>query len=228
MTTEADKMSKKPEQNFEGGGVQETDLELLFRKEALPLVRSIQEQWGKLEEMVALAEEKLGRPLTENELSAFSVTLRYGKPGNQWMVHANPKKYDVSNPHPDTGSSRFYEMHSGQYDNPVYTIEPSLAFPVPTEVRYVDANGGEVQPSEKIGGIICQNPDGSAVHRTSLSSPKAPEFTQTPEGIEIDGETWYLHALISKDKNRAFNYDAIYRREKPDAVKVVELQDAQF
>lgn len=230
MTSEADKKDKNLGQNFEGGGDDsgETELFLLFQKEALPLVQSIQEQWGKLEDMVAFAEEKLGRSLTAKELSAFGLTLRYGKPGNQWLVNVNPKTYDVSNPHPDTGSSRFYEMHSGQYNNPVYTIEPSLAFPVPAGVKYVSASGEEVRPQEKIGGIICQNPDGSAVHRTSLSSPKAPEFSETTEGIEIDGEVWYLHALISKDKNRAFNYDAIYRREKPSEVKVVELQDAQF
>lgn len=229
MTTETGK-DKQLESNSMGGGDNsgETELSLLLQKEALPLIQSIQEQWGKIEDMVVLAEEKLGRSLTEQELTAFSLTLRYGKPGNQWMVHVNPRTYDVSNPDPDTGTSRYYEMHSGKYDNPVYTIEPSLAFPVPAGVKYVDAAGAEVQPQEKIGGIICQNPDGSAVHRTSLSNPKAPSYSETSEGLEVDGETWYLHALISKDKNRAFNYDAIYRREKPEAVQVVELQDAQF
>ena len=147
------------------------------------------------------------------------------KTGNQWIVSLSPKDYRVTNPRLKDGVAQFYEMHSGKYDNPVYTIEPDLAFPVPDDVNYINAQGTEVQPNEKIGGIICQNSDGSAAIRTSLSNQKAPEFTSTNEGLQIGDETWYLYALVSKDKNRAFNYDAFYRQEKPNQVKVLELAD---
>lgn len=147
---------------------------------------------------------------------------------NQWHLTANDDGYHIDNPAPD-GTKRFYEVNSGPYGNPVITAEPDLAFPAPSTVSYVDSKGTEAEPEEKIAGVICKRA-GEIVQRFSLSNPKKPEFTAEREGAElvIDEVRWHLRALFRKDKNRVINYDAWYGEEKPDAVKIVELEDLNF
>lgn len=147
---------------------------------------------------------------------------------DQWNLTADDQSYHIENPAED-GTRRFYEVNSGSYGNPVIIAEPDLAFPAPSTVDYVDSQGNEAQPEEKIAGIICKRA-AEVIHRFSLSNPKKPEFTPEQEGAElvIDDVRWHLRALFRKDKNRIVNYDAWYGEEKPDAVQLVELEDLDF
>lgn len=145
----------------------------------------------------------------------------------QWTVQVNDEGYRIFNVDGD-GSKKFLEVTTGPYGNPLFTIEPDLAFAVPEALVYVNAKDEQVSPAEKIGGIVCQESDGTARYRFSLSNPKAPKFETVEDGIEISGERWYLAVLFSKDKNRTFNYDAFYVREKPAKVKLLELADLNF
>ncbi len=145
----------------------------------------------------------------------------------QWTANMGEEHYAVANLG-DNGMEKFYKVVDGPYGNPIIIVEPTLAFPVPEALIYVNAKGDVVVPNEKIGGIICQEQDGTATHRFSLSNPKAPKFETTSDGILIDGVSWYLACLFSKDKNRIINYDAFYTREKPAQVKVLELSDLNF
>ena len=147
---------------------------------------------------------------------------------DQWWLTVNDQGYHIENPAVD-GTKQFYEVNSGRYGNPVITAEPDLAFPAPSTVGYVDSKGNEANPEEKIAGIICKRV-GEVIHRFSLSNPKRPEFTAEQEGAELvmNEVRWHLRALFRKDKNRVINYDAWYGQEKPDAVRIVELEDLDF
>ncbi len=147
---------------------------------------------------------------------------------DQWKLTADGKGYNIQNPAKD-GIKRFYEVNSGPYGNPVITAEPDLAFPAPSTVSYIDSQGEEAQPEEKIAGIICKKA-GKVIHRFSLSNLKRPEFTTEQEGAElvINDVRWHLRALFRKDKNRIINYDAWYGEEQPDSVQIVELEDLDF
>lgn len=146
----------------------------------------------------------------------------------QWSLSSDNEGYNISNIG-DDGTKRFYEVVAGPYGNPVIIAEPDLAFPVPSTVDYVDSQGSKSNPTEKIAGIICKRA-GEVVHRFSLSSPGKPDFVFEKEGAElvIDGVRSYLRALFRKDGNRFVNYDAFYGEEKPDSVRIVELQDLVF
>lgn len=144
----------------------------------------------------------------------------------QWTLKAGDDNYQIVNA--DGGVEKFYKVVMGPYGNPMIIIEPTLAFSVPEGLTYVNSKAEEVIPAEKIGGIICQETDGAAKFRFSLSNPNAPAFSITDDGIEIDGEKWYLAVLFSKDKNRTFNYDAFFVRQKPTQVKLLELADLNF
>lgn len=98
--------------------------------------------------------------------------------------------------------------------------EPSLAFAVPENVKYVDpSTGAELQPDERIAGIVCQ--DGP---RFSLSSPSAPKRMVSPDGVlTIDDRTWHLHTLQRPDGRRVRNYNAFFGLRPVESVHVVEL-----
>ncbi len=147
---------------------------------------------------------------------------------DQWRLTADEGGYHIENPAAD-GTKRFYEVNSGPYGNPVITAEPDLAFPAPSTVEYVDSQKRKAEPEEKIAGIICKRA-GEVIHRFSLSNPKRPEFTAEQEAAElvINDIRWHLRALFRKDKNRVINYDAWYGEDKPDAVRIVELEDLDF
>lgn len=145
----------------------------------------------------------------------------------QWTLNVEDEKYELFNPGTN-GVQQFYNVTPGAYGQPVITAEPSLAFAVPEALTYVNFKGEPVVPAEKIAGIICQEADGTAVYRFSLSSPKAPRFQIVSYGIIIDDVSWHLCTLFSKDKNRVINYDAFYRREKCDVVRLIELADLNF
>ena len=147
---------------------------------------------------------------------------------DQWNLTSDEKGYHIANPDKE-GKKRFYDLNSGPYGNPVITAEPDLAFPAPATVNYINSKGVEAKPEEKIAGIICKRA-GEVIHRFSLSNPKRPEFMPEQEGAEllIEDVRWHLRALFRKDKNRIINYDAWYGEEKPDAVKLVELEDLDF
>ena len=154
----------------------------------------------------------------------MKVEADYG----EWRIKADEENYSITNPGED-GKDRFYMVDKGPYGNPVITAEPDLAFKAPQGVDYVDAKGDKTEPVEKIAGIICKKL-GEVVHRFSLSSPNAPEYTLEEGGAEliIDGVRWHLRALFRKDKNRIINYDAWYGTVKPDSVLIVELEDLDF
>lgn len=147
---------------------------------------------------------------------------------DQWHLAADEKGYHIVNPS-DDGTKRFYEVKSGPYGNPIITAEPDLAFLAPLTVDYVDSQGKDAMPDERIAGIICKSA-GKVIHRFSLSNPKRPEFTAEQEGAEllIDGVRWHLRALFRKDRNRIINHDAWYGETRPDAVRMVELEDLDF
>jgi len=145
----------------------------------------------------------------------------------QWTLNVEDEKYELFNPG-SNGVQQFYAVTPGAYGQPIITAEPSLAFAVPEALIYVNFKNEPVVPTEKIAGIICQEADGTAVHRFSLSSPKAPKFQIVSYGIIIDDVSWHLHTLFSKDKNRVVNYDAFYSRKAPEAVKLIELADLNF
>lgn len=145
----------------------------------------------------------------------------------QWTAKMGEESYSIANLG-ETGNKRFYEVVNGPYGNPIIIVEPDLAFPCPEALTYINAKGEQTSPTEKIGGIVCQETDGTPVHRFSLSNPKAPQFEVTSDGIIIDGVNWYLFCLFSKDKNRIINYDAFYVLTKPEAVKMLELGDVNF
>ncbi len=147
---------------------------------------------------------------------------------DQWKLEADDGGYHITNPGED-GQQKFYRVDSGVYGNPIITAEPDLAFDPPATAEYVDDKGNSAETEEKIAGIICKK-DGEVVHRFSLSSPHRPEFSLENGGAEIliDGTRWHLRALLRKDKNRIINYDAFYGDKRPDAVKLVELEDLNF
>jgi hypothetical protein len=208
------------------------------------LVKEIMESWKQLEDLVVAKEAELGRPLTSEESAAYNVTLRYGnKQGNQWFVTANPREYSIENPSLNEGFPQYYGVEAGPYKNPIIEMEPHLAFPVPAELNYVNAKGEKIEPRYKIGGVIIDTDEdlGDLRSRTSLTplyegeeenedGEKKPKLKAIPnsEGIEYGGRQWYLAGLIEKDKNRFINYDAIYRAEKADQVKVVELEEIKL
>ena len=169
--------------------------------------------------------EKLGREISPEELARFDEEYRFN---NQWDVRLGAEDYSASNPDPETGLRKFYDLKMGKYGNPQIEIEPDLAFSVPADLEYINAQGEQASPQERIGSIICQNEDGTVAHHFSLSSPEAPEFTPTDEGIKIEDREWYLSTLFSKDKNTTFNYEAFYTPRKPEKVNVLRLADLNF
>lgn len=145
----------------------------------------------------------------------------------QWTLTTTEDAYKLFNPSEEI-AEQFYSVVPGPYGNPIIIVEPTLAFPVPEGLTYVNSKGEVVVPAEKVGGIICIERNGTAKYRFSLSSTKAPKFETTSDGVIIDGEHWYLTVLFSKDKNRIINYDVFYSRTKPEEVRVLELQDLNF
>jgi hypothetical protein len=135
----------------------------------------------------------------------------------QWTVETREDGYTINNRGED-GQRQYYEVKDGPWGMPVLEMEPDRALSVPEGLCYVDSNGETVMPDEKIGGIFCKIRD-QIVHRFSLSSPNAPDYTIGEDGVLIiDGQEWHLVGLFSKDKNRYKNYDGFYGPEKPDAV----------
>ncbi len=145
----------------------------------------------------------------------------------QWTLEIVDGDYTLTN-RGENGVERFFKVVMGPYGDPKIIVEPALAFAAPEGLTYVNAKGEAVKPAEKIGGIICQETNGVATHRFSLSNAKAPKFEVVSDGIIIEGEHWYLCSLFSKDKNRIINYDAYYVRTKPTQVKLLELADLNF
>jgi len=147
---------------------------------------------------------------------------------DQWKLLADASAYNLSFEN-EEGTQLFYKVVPGKYGNPMIIAEPDLAFEVPNNVDYVDMNGRKEVPLEKIAGIVCRD-NNRAVHRFSLSNPNKPETLVKDGGavLEIEDQTWYLHTLYSKDKNRIVNYDAYYSLYKPEVVQVTELADLDF
>lgn len=129
------------------------------------------------------------------------------------------------------GPRRFYMMETGQFGQPLFTADPDMAFEVPSQLVCVDVASNPVTLTEKIGGIMCLGVGPKPQHRYSLTSaaektPVAIEVVVNDDGsIQVDGEKWWVAALIQKDRNRIFNYDAILVRDQPDQVFLVELGD---
>jgi len=158
------------------------------------------------------------------EKTADNLSRQY----KQWTLEATNDQYSITNKGSD-GKKQFYEVTPGPYGNPIITVEPDLAFPVPSNLTYKDAEGKEVKPTEKIGGLIFKDENGKVIHRFSLSSKDKPKY-ESVEGsenaeIKIGDKIWYLNQLFSKDKNRIIGYDAYYSEKKPDSVRIIELQD---
>lgn len=157
---------------------------------------------------------------------------------NQWKILIETDKYELSNPNDSGEIRRFYSMANGTYGEPLITAEPDLAFALPPEVSFINAQGKEVEkPPMRISGIICQtkvkkeDSDEEEIvtaHRFSLSGKGDRQIEPTEDGLLINGERWYLKTLFSKDGNRIKNYDAYYVKEKPAKVQLFELQDINF
>ncbi len=168
---------------------------------------------------------------------------------DQWTIEVGENGLDAYNEAPD-GTLLFYTVKLGNYGNPIIYVEPDLAFWAPQEVIYVnflgeiiddttvifrDAAGDNVTTKTlRIGGIICR--DGAEiVRRFSLSGEHLKKLQEKPHlsvdmnhdgSCQIGEETWYLAAIVIKDKNRFYGgLDGFFTREKPDAVTIFELEN---
>lgn len=131
----------------------------------------------------------------------------------------------------DSGIRQFYEIRPGQYNEPKIRREPDRALALPTQVRYVNADGSACQPDEKIAGIVLRDEAGNVVGRYSLTNATRQkiEYELSDDGtLRIDGKVFHLNGLFSPDKNRIENYDAFFSPTKPDVVTMLELEDVTF
>ena len=153
----------------------------------------------------------------------------------QWRFEVAPDgAYRIINPGAD-GEQRFFTVVSGQYGEPIVVPEPELAFALPPHCRYVNAQGADVFPDQKISGLICRGADGQVTLRVSLTNAKAKGlvWSMSEDGVlTVEGRSFVLYALVVKDRNRFRNYDAFFRElpqsVKPDgapSVRVLELED---
>lgn len=157
------------------------------------------------------------------EMEAMIAAIKEGQP-------IDLEGYKLTNPGPD-GKRRFYMAENGQYGQPLLLIEPDLAMDVPTGMTYVSSRGDEVKPTEKIGGFIVNELDGSVSYRYSLSNAKDKKvsFGFEPDGsFLVDGKVYWLNTLFSKDKNRCINYDGFFSPTKTMRVSMVEMADLRF
>lgn len=121
------------------------------------------------------------------------------------------------------GTEHYYRVEPGKYQNPIIRVEPSRAFSCPTNLTYVDAKGNPAQPSDPIGGIVCQN--GPRFSLTNAAKQGVTIKVNSNGSIQIDDEVWWLRTLFLKDKQRFIGSDAYLVRERPDKVRILELGD---
>lgn len=147
----------------------------------------------------------------------------------QWTVDVDEGtgKYNIYNPG-DNNEKRFYEIVAGKYGQPIIVAEPELAFDPPANLLYVNVNGENMKPDQKIAGIVCKNGP-----RLSLSNAKinGVEISVTGDNssLWVDGQKYYIKTLFVKDKNRVIGYDAFCvsadEQAYPTLVRVLELGD---
>ena len=146
----------------------------------------------------------------------------------QWQIQVGDAgAYRLVNPAAD-GTLQYYQAKSGKYGEPILEAEPDLAVAAPSQCRYIKRSGEETTPTEKIAGLICKDENGVVVLRLSLTNAKnkSISWSLADDGtLEVDGKTFYLHALVQKDKNRVKNYDAFFSAEPDHTVEVLELED---
>ncbi len=146
----------------------------------------------------------------------------------QWVIEIDGSNYRIINPGTG-GVLQYYSVENGQYGQPLIRPEPDLAVAAPSAVSYVDRDGRSVTPDEKISGFICRDAGGVIVYRVSLTNAKnrGIMWGLTDDGkLTVDGHDFWLYALVRKDRNRIFNYDAYFRAAQPtDPVKLIELED---
>jgi len=151
----------------------------------------------------------------------------------QWQIQVSGgqgnNSYQIVNVGPG-GTLQFYRAFSGKYGEPLLEPEPDLAVPPPSGCTYINGAGEEITPDQKISGLICRGADGKVSLRVSLTNAKNKGIKWSLEDdgrVIIDGQVFFLYALVVKDKNRIRNYDAFFGPTPPEdqIVKVLELED---
>ena len=192
--------------------------------------------WKNLASRLVIDRLEKRKDINSEDSNEKEINPEFERKFGQWTIKVNKDGYEFFNLE-DSGKKRFYSLENGDFGQPLIIAEPDNAFEVPSGVTYANAKGEEIdKPAEKISGVICQDKDGSVVHRFSLSNPKAPRFEKTDNGIIIfvddDGEEkqeeWFLNTLFDKDGQRIQNHDGYYSKVKPESVRVSELQDVDF
>lgn len=150
----------------------------------------------------------------------------------QWQVQVtdDPSKddYRIVNLATD-GTRQYYQALCGKYGEPLLEPEPDLAVAVPKNCVYQNKEGDQLFPDQRISGLICRNAIGEVSLRVSLTNArnKNISWSLNDEGVlTVDGESYYLYALVQKDKNRILNYDAFFGAAPVNgSVEVLELED---
>lgn len=147
----------------------------------------------------------------------------------QWTVKVNEGTgaYRICN-FGSNGEKQFCEVVPGKYGEPIIVAEPDLAFPPPTNLRYVNADGDNVKPDQLIASIILAG-DHEGGPRILLTNAKLMgvviKVNEEDGSLHVGGEKWWIVTLFLKDENHFRGYDAFCAREQPEKVRVLELCD---
>ena len=161
------------------------------------------------------------------DMDAMIAAIKAGEP-------LDLEGYKLTNPGPGPDTKlRFYTVENGVYGQPLVYADPELAIELPKGLTYVTPRGDEVKPTEKLAGFIITELDGSVSYRYSLTNATSKGgvsygFDPDDNSFKVDGKTYWVHTLFSKDKNRVINYDAFCTPVKTTRVSMIELADLRF
>lgn len=176
-------------------------------------------------DILAKNKQWLAKLSTQSDLDSVTQAIKNGQPFDL-------SSYEIANIGGD-GKRDFYILTSGQYGQPLITAEPDRALDLPASLKYVTAQGNEIKPTEKLGGFIIRENSGAISYRYSLtnahkSGVDLQGFQPSDASFLVDGKTYWLNALFSKDKNRYINYDGFFSPNKTARVMVYELSDLRL
>lgn len=172
---------------------------------------------GKAKDVVRILNElENGERVTIQGRSGWEIVIEKTKEGFD-LIHRNPEYTG-----PGETSYKFFEYTtvSNPYGAGMIVQEPTLGFP---------CRDCGVEVDGTIVGALILDSNGKIVERFSWSNlvyVKKGNFTISQDGLlEVNEEgKGYLRAIFLADKNRIRGYVGVFGPNKPDEVKVLEME----